>query len=198
MREYTQQNKKTLTKTAHIAWRKILPYTISNCVLPGFWICWNFDHVNHSAWFHTLLSTQRIMILIKTCLMDHNKENVINLWSSSYHSFLQFAQASCSQKSSVGLFTLPSRFSRGLARLAISSSYLNLPQNPPFVTVPAFLVHWRRRGYACKNEFTSECRLQTRLTIYKYKNASIFFILLTTCFLSRQKPCKDSSSASFS
>ena len=51
---------------------------------------------------------------------------------------------------------------------------------------------------ACKNEFTSECRLQTRLTIYKCKNASIFFILLTTCFLSRQKPCKGSSSASFS
>ena len=51
---------------------------------------------------------------------------------------------------------------------------------------------------ACKNKFTSECRLQTRLTIYKCKATNIFFILRTTGFLSRQKPRKDSSSASLS
>ena len=41
----------------------------------------------------------------------------------------------------------------------------------------------------CKNEFTSECMLQTQFTFYKCTNASIFFILLTTYFLSQQKPC---------
>ena len=66
----------------------------------------------------------------------------------------------------------------------------------------AFLVHWRRQGYArrvdlfriicmkslvfydsrdsSKNEYTSQCRLQKQ-TIYKCKNANIFFVLLTTC-----------------
>ena len=33
---------------------------------------------------------------------------------------------------------------------------------------------------AFKKEFTSECRLQTRLTIYKCKNINLYFILLTT------------------
>ena len=33
-------------------------------------------------------------------------------------------------------------------------------------------------------EFVSECRLQTRLTTYKCKNAIILFVLRTTCVLS--------------
>ena len=41
-----------------------------------------------------------------------------------------------------------------------------------------------------------ECRLQT-LTIHSILT-NIFFFLLTTCFLSRQKPLKESSSGTFS
>ena len=48
----------------------------------------------------------------------------------------------------------------------------------PNVCPELFIYEWRHP--ACKNEFTSVCRLQTRLTTYKGKN--IFFILLTTCF----------------
>ena len=48
-----------------------------------------------------------------------------------------------------------------------------------------FIFLWMKTP-ACKNEFTSECRLQTS---YKCKN---------TTFFSRQKPRKDSSSASIS
>ena len=126
-----------------------------------------------------------------------------------------------------GLFALPSRFGSGLARPAISPSYLKLPVYNRGGKIPcsswAFLVDRRRWGCARRldvfrlicivpNVFyewrhpharisslsSSECRLQTRITIYKCKNASIFSILLTTCFLSRKKPYKDSSSASFS
>ena len=49
-----------------------------------------------------------------------------------------------------GIFALPSRYGRGLAHTAISLSYLCKTEGvkSPFVTEPAFLVHWRRRGYA--------------------------------------------------
>ena len=47
---------------------------------------------------------------------------------------------------------------------------------------------------ACRKEFTSEWGLQTRLTTHKCKNATMFFILLTTFMLSPLKPGEDSSS----
>ena len=50
----------------------------------------------------------------------------------------------------VGLFTMPSQFSRGLAHPAISLPCLCETEGvkSPLLTVWVFLVHWRRRGYA--------------------------------------------------
>ena len=139
-------------------------------------------------------------------------EEITNPWSST-------------NSEAASLFIPPSQFGHSSARSAISSSYLKLCVNrggKTPVRLSAGFVGWQEKAGlrtetrrlkinlhtpewflwmktpAGKNEFTSECRLQTRLTVYKWTNASIFFILLTTCFLSRQKPCKDNSSASFS
>ena len=58
--------------------------------------------------------------------------------------------------------------------------------------------NWWGRVPSGTDAYARECRLQTRLTTYKCKKANIFFILLTICFLSRQKPRQDRSSASLS
>ena len=39
--------------------QKILPYTVSYSVLSGFGLCGEKYHIIHSAWFHTLLRSQK-------------------------------------------------------------------------------------------------------------------------------------------
>jgi hypothetical protein len=64
----------------------------------------------------------------------------------------------------VGLFTMPSQFSRGLVHPAISLPCLCETEGvkSPILTEWAFLVHWRRRGYTqssplYNNLHTREC-----------------------------------------
>ena len=100
----------------------------------------------------------------------------------------------CWVYSSIGIFTLTSRFGHSLARPAISLSCLCKTEGvkSPIVMETAFLVQWRRCGYAWRVDLfriiciirlilffydsrdlhvrlTSECRLQTRLTILVQK-----------------------------